>query len=457
MTFTDGVLAAMCLASSLAPVALAQPTWQLRASGTPPDRYAAAIAYDDARARCVLFGGRSFLRGYADTWEWDGNTWQQRLPAAAPTARWGHGMVYDRGRQRVVLIGGAGLGTGQHWEFDGNAWHQVSTPTWPPVESGFAMCYDAARGRVVVFAAPPAANETWEYDGTAWSERTPASSPPARGGASLAYDAMRQRSVLFGGGGPAAMLADTWEWDGVRWTQRFPVHSPPARSGHQMTYDPAQGRTVLFSGTDGARLLDDVWEWDGTDWLERRPRSTPSARAAFAMASDARRGRAVVFGGATSMFSALSDTWEYTSAPAASYASFGSGCAGSAGVPALGAGAGELPWSGGTFTLQLNALPPAPAGVPFGIVGASATTWGSFPLPLPLTAIGMTGCSLWVSFDVVVPLVNAGGRASWSLPIPGSQHLLGASVHLQGGVLDPAANPRGVTLTNAGTATIAVR
>lgn len=42
----------------------------------------------------------------SDTWEWDGTNWEQKAPAAAPSARQRHALAYDSARQRVVLFGG---------------------------------------------------------------------------------------------------------------------------------------------------------------------------------------------------------------------------------------------------------------------------------------------------------------------------------------------------------------
>ncbi|MHA7630515.1 hypothetical protein [Corallococcus sp. M7] len=41
-----------------------------------------------------------------DTWEWDGTNWEQKAPAAAPSARMRHGLAYDSAGQRIVLFGG---------------------------------------------------------------------------------------------------------------------------------------------------------------------------------------------------------------------------------------------------------------------------------------------------------------------------------------------------------------
>jgi len=88
----------------LTPTLPAQEDWMsARLLGS---REGAAMAYDAARHRIVLFGGREnqFL---ADTWEWDGVIWVQRSPLASPSPRRSHAMTYDAARQRVVLFGGS--------------------------------------------------------------------------------------------------------------------------------------------------------------------------------------------------------------------------------------------------------------------------------------------------------------------------------------------------------------
>src|SRR5687767_6671464 len=83
----------------------------------------AAMAYDAARQRVVLFGGID-VTALGDTWEWDGVSWSQRNPVVNPTPRSLHAMAYDAARRRVVLFGGqdsSGL-LGDTWEWDGVNW-----------------------------------------------------------------------------------------------------------------------------------------------------------------------------------------------------------------------------------------------------------------------------------------------------------------------------------------------
>ena len=93
-----------------------------------------------------------------------------------------------------------------------------------------------------------------------------------------------------------------------------------------------------------------------------------------------------------------------------------------------------------------------PASLPFGLLGASHTTWSGLDLPLALTPIGMQGCDLHVSIDVSMQLRKVGitgSRAAWNLPIPNAVALLGQSLHQQAFVIDVNS-----ATSNAGTMTI---
>jgi hypothetical protein len=96
------------------------------AAASPSPRYSFALACDESRRRLVLFGG--FLNGayFGDTWEWDGEMWQQ-TSASGPSARAGHRLVFDHARPKVLLYGGfADAGpTTELWEWDGSAWKMI--------------------------------------------------------------------------------------------------------------------------------------------------------------------------------------------------------------------------------------------------------------------------------------------------------------------------------------------
>ena len=89
---------------------MARVLWTQRQDVGPSPRGGHGLAYDAARERVLLFGGRaggSVLQG--DTWEWDGHDWTQ-VADTGPDPRAGHALAFDGPRQRLVLFGGEAAG-----------------------------------------------------------------------------------------------------------------------------------------------------------------------------------------------------------------------------------------------------------------------------------------------------------------------------------------------------------
>ena len=55
------------------------------ATGNPPGRDWHGQAFDSARGKLVVFGGRDGATTFSDTWEWDGTSWSQVTTAKAPS------------------------------------------------------------------------------------------------------------------------------------------------------------------------------------------------------------------------------------------------------------------------------------------------------------------------------------------------------------------------------------
>jgi hypothetical protein len=89
-----------------------------------------------------------------------------------------------------------------------------------------------------------------------------------------------------------------------------------------------------------------------------------------------------------------------------------------------------------------------------GAAGLSDTRSGGLPLPLPLGALGMTGCVLLVAALQLDAVPGSGSTVAWSWTLPAGSALLGLRCFQQGFVLDPAANPFGFVASNAAAATI---
>jgi hypothetical protein len=437
-------------------------TWEWNGSNWtqpgPLPRDDAASVYDPIRARTVLFGGWQFASrlAFADTWEWDGSHWSQRTPATAPSPRTLHAMAFDSQRGRALLFGGFdgnSSSLADTWQWDGSLWTQLAPVTSPTARDAHALAYDSVRDRVVLFGGSGGVSgtvlgDTWEWDGGNWTQRVPAQSPFVRWGTALAFDRARGRTVLFGGYGNG-YLSDTWEWDGTNWSPGGGAHAPPGRTLHKLAYDSARGRTVLFGGVAAPNgfLFQDTWEWDGTDWTLRATASSPPARADHVLAFDAGRGRTVLFGSRS-----LTDTWEYGPVAPGAWVPFGTGCAGSAGVPVLAAGSELRPYPGNNLTVEVAPVP-ANAAVLFSL-GLSRTQWSSLRLPLLLDNLGMPGCALLTSGDATLLRFATGSIASLTMPIPNDQAFVGLAFYDQAFALDPAANAAGATASNAAAATI---
>jgi hypothetical protein len=275
----------------------------------------------------------------------------------------------------------------------------------------------------------------------------------------MTFDRARRRVVLFGSSGP---IADTWEWDGTMWFEHFGISAPSARDSTAAVYDTTRGVTVVFGGSvwgGGSQALNDTWEWNGATWVQRTPFGSPPVRYAHGMAFDPVRGRVVIFGGESSFTSVYGDTWEYQSVANSqpTWAALGTGCTGTDGRPVLSPEAGRLPHLGEIFPMRIAPLPVSILVTAIGILGASDTRWGPFPLPLDLGVVGMTGCVSYVSLEIAVALTNQNGAATWPISIPADLALVGQRFYQQGLVVDPGSNAMGLIVSNGGAATMGLR
>lgn len=270
---------------------------------TPKRRHSAKMTYDAKRERVVLFGGLGGDVRMADTWEWNGTSWEEKTLMPSPPERQGFGLTYDSDRNVVVLFGGQG-GDAQLWELDGASWQQRTFPNLPKRLAGFTMAYDAKNKQIVGFGGfevNDPVSDTFIINPLVEVKRTrPSNSPIGVRGQGMAYDAARERIVLFGGARATDGTAsdETWLFDGTSWEKAPATNGevPPARAGQCMTYDSDRRLVIMMGGRrDGGDLFDDTWLWNGVTW-SRGPKGPP-ARRACAMAYDASRHQTVLFGG----------------------------------------------------------------------------------------------------------------------------------------------------------------
>lgn len=203
---------------------------QIRVPGPPP-RAAAVMAFDSQRRRVIMFGGyHHSSKGIArlgDTWEWAGVKWMQR-DVDGPAPRNGAALVYDAAREKVVLFGGRTQEkvSCETWEWDGKRWVENRAAS---TEGRFncVMAYDEARQTVVRFGGRyggKPVGDTWVYDGKSWKQLS-STGPAERNHTAMAYDAQYEKIILFGGHDfgrydAANVLGDTWEWNGDAWFQK---------------------------------------------------------------------------------------------------------------------------------------------------------------------------------------------------------------------------------------------
>jgi cysteine-rich repeat protein len=233
----------------------------------PTGRYAHAMAYDLARGEVVVVGGRTTAGRTGETWVFDGAAW--RLAGTLP-AREDMAIAYDTRRQRVVGFGGIAVGfdgfahhVAETWEWDGSSWQHVMI-SGPPGRSRHGMAYDARRARIVVFGGLDdyqTYNDVWEYDGIAWEQRTASPTPPARRDHALVYNATRGTTVLMGGRTSlfegAEPLGDTWEWDGTAWKPIATFLAPTPRSDHAASFHAPTAHVIAFGGA----TTDETWSF----------------------------------------------------------------------------------------------------------------------------------------------------------------------------------------------------
>ena len=250
--------------------------WRFVTDVGPSGRTFPSMVYDVRRGEVVLFGGNRVLFGteaefdtfLEDTWTLNGSTWIRRS-VSGPSPRAEAAVAYDRARGRVVLFGGyrrTATGTlrlGDTWEWDGSQWVQMST-AGPAPRNGAALAYDERRRTTVIFGGSGASDETWEWDGLVW-KRLPTASVPGRFNPAMTYDAGLSMIVRFGGWNGKERVADTWVLGASDWSM-LERAGPAARNHSSMTYDRDRHVVVLFGGHDGERVFGDTWEWNGTDW-----------------------------------------------------------------------------------------------------------------------------------------------------------------------------------------------
>jgi hypothetical protein len=247
-------------------------TWSRQSPATSPPFAGTGLAFNASNKTAVLYGGLMpvglhGLRLLDSTWLWDGSTWSIAPPGVRPPARIRESMVFDAARGKVVLFGGCSSlactnAFNDTWTWDGQTWRQESPLAAPSPRWGASIAFNAADNTIVLFGGQDSVNhvlgDTWIWNGSNWTQQQPAASPSPRAVAGLAFHPALKGLLLFGGAAPQLVL-DTWTWNGATWKQVVTTGGPQVEPV-AMVYDEA-ARLIFFLGIDGETTT--TWTWGG--------------------------------------------------------------------------------------------------------------------------------------------------------------------------------------------------
>jgi hypothetical protein len=258
--------------------------WRCLSAEGPPGRDAPELAFDAARRKLVLYGGRTRgadgrFRVLTDTWEWDGSRWFQ-VDTVGPRPRRLHQVLaYDSSRRAVLLHGGLNAedrlsSLSDTWLWTGARWVEVPLATPALDVIGHNALMSTADG-VLLFAhvrdttrCPPSGrwqrghSKLFQLRGGTWA--VVASDGPC--GAGLPPTGLTADGVVLVNGSPpgSPWPAEAWQWSNGAWKQLDSM--PTGRRAARAAYDPVRRRLVFFGGDNSAGMLGDTWEWDGQRW-----------------------------------------------------------------------------------------------------------------------------------------------------------------------------------------------
>lgn len=267
-------------------------TWTPIATTTGPGT-PRALAFDAARGVAVAVAAGATPVG-SEVWEFDGSSWQQRLPVITPPTLSLMRMAWEPASQRCLLriSNGSASATG-HYTWNGTTWttHSIGGTEI----AGFAMATAPSQAGVLFsggFTFPFYVGSNFLWATGTYLSLPATGAPPYRRNSVAWFDAARNRTVVTNVG---TGNRGTWYWDGLRWSQ--PPNGVQIPEGtHAFVYDSWRGRLLAFGGAA-------IWGFEHDElWQLRAQQATrlgtdPSPRMWHAIAFDSRRGRLIVFGG----------------------------------------------------------------------------------------------------------------------------------------------------------------
>lgn len=246
---------------------------------SPQNYCPSQLVYDEVRGHVLTFGAGNGAADADGTWAWNGIEWQLIVPLdpegdGNPPPRQKHGLAYDPVRERIVLFGGKGEDTiyGDTWEWNGESWQEI-TPDDPEGDGNpeprynQRMVYDPNSGGIFLQQGRSEQGQPehmyWVWNGTSWRWLEPVDpemdGEPGFGqhdncySHEIAFDTDRQRVQMLADGGSLDVL---WEWDGESWARRTAGDanqdgSPAYAEFRALAYDQGRGELLAFGGDEG--------------------------------------------------------------------------------------------------------------------------------------------------------------------------------------------------------------
>ncbi|MFH0815938.1 MAG: kelch repeat-containing protein [Methanobacteriota archaeon] len=243
-------------------------TWLNVTTGVyPTARSQHSMAYDPSYQRVVMFGGYDGYGYRTDTWVWLSGTksWSNVTSGLTPTKRGGAAMTWDTAHGRAILFGGSnGTSNAQTWAFDtgSNTW--TLRGTGPITPRGYAaMAYDPLNDIHVLFGGSYAGylKDTWTYNYNAnlWTPVDTHATPPERYASPMAYDSESGRFLVFGGWNAGGFLNDMWQF-----SLRSPWFGTAEGTKHETFYDVEygpDGQEALMVGHNTSTSTAVIYKW----------------------------------------------------------------------------------------------------------------------------------------------------------------------------------------------------
>lgn len=272
---------------------LTEDGWEFVTDKGPAPRTFAGLAFDEGRGSLILFGGNDSLfgteerrpRALSDTWEFRNENWRKLDEGEGPPPRAEAAMAYDRAARRLVLFGGYSMGGtgltkfGDTWEFNLGRWRQI-LHDGPSPRNGATAAYDPIRKEIVLFGGSPTersygpgTGETWLLKGDRW-RKIGIAQPANVFDSEMVFDPITGAILRFGGWNGETRIGELWKFPENGWTRIDSRRGPSPRNHTAMVYDPVNRRVVLFGGHDGNKVFGDLWFYKSGKWTlaaDRKP------------------------------------------------------------------------------------------------------------------------------------------------------------------------------------------